>query len=249
MLAGDDAGPVASTSKAVPSSTTAPSSSSSVKRYAGSLATPANPPQKKHRSSAAFGDKPGVYRPPPLPHYTLVRSANNSKASPHVIRIHDDASDGSDTRWPSEAERQPDHKVAGRQNYYECPPRDVGKHKSFREKLGEELASKLGLAEQEPGASWIIEDLPKGHLFTVHHCVTKSNQPRTDVYVFGAPPFDQLSHLSVLTVGLTPQAPPRRSSSAPPTSSSRTCTGSSRTGPTTRSAASASTAPRRASRT
>ncbi|GAA5824080.1 hypothetical protein JCM3770_006056 [Rhodotorula araucariae] len=146
-------------------------------------------PRKKHRSSAAHGQRPSGYNPPPLPHYTVVRSTHNSRTSPHVIRIHDNASDGSESRWPAEHERRPDHKVQGRENWYECQDRDTGRHKSFREKLGEELAKKLGIASQTPGGKqeyWIVENLPKGHLFTVHHCVTSSNQPRLDVYIFGS---------------------------------------------------------------
>ncbi|BGP48141.1 hypothetical protein JCM10450v2_004013 [Rhodotorula kratochvilovae] len=190
--AGSSDRPLASTSKAVAStparSAKRPNSASpdAVKGEPSSSST--QQPRKKHRSSAAHGQRPTGYVPPPLPHYTVVRSTHNSRTSPHVIRIHDDASDGSDSRWPAEHERRPDHKVQGRENWYECQERDMGRHKTFREKLGEELAKKLGIASQSSKQEyWIVEGLPKGHLFTVHHCVTSSNQPRLDVYIFGSP--------------------------------------------------------------
>ncbi|GAA5842519.1 hypothetical protein JCM9279_003606 [Rhodotorula babjevae] len=176
--------PVASTSKAA-----APSSSSlppPVKRYAGNL-TPSSQPKKRHRiSTLGTPDRSGTYRPPPLPHYTVVRSAHNSSSSPHLIRIHDNVTDGSKARWPDDSECDLKHKVAGRENWYECPPPDQGRHKMFRDKLGEEMAKKLGLSDDDPNAHWAVENLPKGHLFTVHHCVTSSNHPRQDVYIFGS---------------------------------------------------------------
>jgi len=248
-----DKPPVASTSKAA-----APSSSSSLappaKRYAGNV-VPSSHPKKRHRiSTVGSADRSTGYRPPPLPHYTVVRSPRNSALSPHIIRIHDNVTDGSRARWPDASERDPGHKVAGRENWYECPPADVGRHQMFRDKLGEELAKKLGLSDDDPTAHWAVENLPQHHLFTVHHCVTSSNHPRQDVYIFGPSSLSLLLPLSELvltrrTLSSRVQARRRRTSSAPSTSSSRTCTGSSCSVRATACAASASTAPRRASRT
>ncbi|GAA5930109.1 hypothetical protein JCM3775_004517 [Rhodotorula graminis] len=174
---------VASTSKApAPSAPLAPP----VKRYAGNFGPPSQPKKRHRMSTAGSGDRSLSYRPPPLPHYTVVRAARNSASSPHVIRIHDNVTDGSSARWPADNECDPKHTVGGRENWYDCQGPDVGRHKMFREKLGEEMAKKLGLSDDDPSAHWVVEKLPKGHLFTVHHCVTSSGHPRQDVYIFGS---------------------------------------------------------------
>lgn len=186
-----------------------------------SLDSNAGTPAKKRKAhgfprASTGGGAAGRYVPPPKPHYTVVRSANNSRANPHVIRIHPGVTDADESRWPSAEERRPSHKVDGRENWYECQPKDVGRHKSFREKLGDELSKLLNLRKSTSvrprpissrlrrrapclscpddfarvcaGAteSWIVEDLPEHNLFTVHHTIT-SGKPRTDVYVFGEP--------------------------------------------------------------
>ncbi|GAA5898933.1 hypothetical protein JCM8208_005431 [Rhodotorula glutinis] len=177
--------PVASTSKA-PAAPPTPLGPP-VKRYAGNLTPSALPPKKRQRTSTVGSvDRALAYRPPPLPHYTVVRAAHVSYTSPHVIRIHDDVTDGSSARWPADSERDPKHTVGGRENWYECPGPDEGRHLTFREKLGEEMAKKLGLSDDDPSAPWVIEALPKGHLFTVHHSVTSSNHARQDTYIFGS---------------------------------------------------------------
>ncbi|GAA5999073.1 uncharacterized protein JCM10292_003306 [Rhodotorula paludigena] len=178
----------ASTSKRPASSSASPAKAST----SSTASTSQGPPRKRHRTSTAAGagggsGHSGPYVPPPLPHYTVKRSSHNSRSSPHLIVINQDVSDGDARRWPPIEERQPGHKVNGRESWYECQDPDTGRHKSFREKVGEELAKKLNLIS--PGAKqeyWAIEELPAGHLFTVHHATTGSNQCRTDVYVFGS---------------------------------------------------------------
>ncbi|GAA5965907.1 hypothetical protein JCM21900_006037 [Sporobolomyces salmonicolor] len=153
-----------------------PASSSSIKK-------------KRPRTSYAAASVRERYIPPPLPHYTVIRSSSNSKSNPHIIKVNDDVSDGDERRWPPVAERQPNHKRDGREFWYECMPKDQARHKYFLEKVGEEVAKKLGLMKTTAGGKqehWILDSLPKNHLYTVHHCTTSSNQPRNDVYVYGS---------------------------------------------------------------
>ncbi|BGP08033.1 hypothetical protein JCM10049v2_003878 [Rhodotorula toruloides] len=155
-----------------------------VKRAASGSPAPSTK-KRRPRTSGASGLR--TYVPPPLPHYDVVRSESNSKKNPHVIKIHDDVTDGSESRWPPEEERQQGHKVNNRLSWYECQYRKIGRHQTLREKLGEELAKSMGLTNE--GAKqeyWVIDNLPKGYLFAVHHCVTGSGDPRTDVYIFGS---------------------------------------------------------------
>lgn len=119
---------------------------------------PPRPPRssaKKHKqarpsgSSAASGST--TYLPPPLPHYTVVRSSHNSKQSPHRIIINQGVSDANPDRWPPEEEYSPSRKLDGKENWYERTPKDTGRHKAFRDKVGEELAKTLKLSQREPG--------------------------------------------------------------------------------------------------
>ncbi|GAA6061293.1 hypothetical protein JCM10212_004699 [Sporobolomyces blumeae] len=145
--------------------------------------------KKRPRIATSVHLANGSYIPPPLPHYTVVRSTGtNSKQNPHVIRLVPGVTDGDDGRWPPDAERDPKNKRAGKTYYYECQPKEVGRHKAMLEKLGEEMAKRLNLVPKgaKPEA-WILESLPEDYLFTVHHCVTASGQDRVDVYVFGSP--------------------------------------------------------------
>lgn len=175
-----------------------------VKRAASGSPAPSTK-KRRPRTSGASGLR--TYVPPPLPHYDVVRSESNSKKNPHVIKIHDDVTDGSESRWPPEGERQQGHKVNNRLSWYECQDRKIGRHQTLREKLGEELAKSMGLTNEGTSAFffrpqncsldirtrltgakqeyWVIDNLPKGYLFAVHHCVTGSGDPRTDVYIFG----------------------------------------------------------------
>ncbi|BGP24611.1 proteophosphoglycan ppg4 [Rhodotorula toruloides] len=157
-----------------------------IKRAARGSPAP-SPKKRRPRSSVARGL--ANYVPPPLPHYDVVRSKENSRENPHVIKIHDNVTDGSESRWPPEEERKPGYKVNNRLSWYECQAKDGGKHLLFREKLGTELARSLNVAHTNEGAApeyWILHELPKGYLFTVHHCMTGNNTPRTDVYAFGS---------------------------------------------------------------
>ncbi|BGP32040.1 hypothetical protein JCM10296v2_003819 [Rhodotorula toruloides] len=149
--------------------------------------SPAPPPKKRRPRTSVATPGLGNYVPPPLPHYTVVRSDPNTKKTPHVIKIHDNVTDGHESRWPAEEERQEGFKVNNKLSWYECQDRKIGRHQSLREKLGEELAKSMGLTNE--GAKqeyWVIDNLPKGYLFTVHHCVTSSGDSRTDVYIFGS---------------------------------------------------------------
>lgn len=153
---------------------------------------PPRPPRssaKKHKqarpsgSSAASGST--TYLPPPLPHYTVVRSSHNSKQSPHRIIINQGVSDANPDRWPPEEEYSPSRKLDGKENWYERTPKDTGRHKAFRDKVGEELAKTLKLS-QPPNEFWTLDALPDNYLFTVHHTMG-GGKPRTDVYVWGCP--------------------------------------------------------------
>ncbi|GAA5887360.1 hypothetical protein JCM5296_007112 [Sporobolomyces johnsonii] len=159
------------------------------KRGPDSPASSSGVKKKKPRASHPAAGGRGGYIPPPLPHYTVIRSSSNSKSKPHILKVNDDVTDGDESRWPPVAERQPTNKKDGKAFWYECMPKDQGRHKSFLEKVGEEMAKRLGLMKETAGGKqehWILDSLPKHHLHTVHHCTTSSNQARTDVYVFGS---------------------------------------------------------------
>ena len=117
----------------------------------------AKPTAKKRKArqsgttTATTGNRGGRYDPPPLPHYTVVRSSDNSKQSPHRIIINPGVSDAHPDRWPPEEEYSPSRRVDGKENWYERTPKDVGRHKAFRDKVGEELAKTLKLSQRESG--------------------------------------------------------------------------------------------------
>lgn len=116
----------------------------------GASGSPGPPPSKKRRPGT-FPPAPGLGVPPPLPHYDVVLSKPNSKTSPHVIKIRDGVTDGDELRWPPKEERQEGYKVNNKLSWYECQGKNVGRHKNFREKLGEELAKSLNLAGTSQG--------------------------------------------------------------------------------------------------
>lgn len=151
----------------------------SVKRAASGSPAP-SPKKRRPRTSVAPGLK--AYVPPPLPHYDVVRAEFNSKKNPHVIKIHDDVTDGSESRWPPEEERQQGHKVNNRLSWYECQAKDVGKHLLFREKLGTELAKSLNIADMREGASLSPPACEKAFLTSVLHrsrrCHARALDPR-----------------------------------------------------------------------
>ncbi|GAA5941402.1 hypothetical protein JCM10213_006075 [Rhodosporidiobolus nylandii] len=159
----------------------------------GSGSSAAGTPAKKKRAPVVGGRATGTgkYVPLALPHYTVKRAQGpNGKNNPHRIVINAGVSDGSDGRWPSTAEREKGHKVGGKESWYECQPRDTGRHKAMRDALGPVLADRLGLKGKTAGGKdevWTLESLPEGYLFTVHHTVTGSGAARNDVYVFGSP--------------------------------------------------------------
>ncbi|GAA5824132.1 hypothetical protein JCM11251_001534 [Rhodosporidiobolus azoricus] len=143
-------------------------------------------PAKKKKPRVSAPSAGGVYVPPPLPHYTVRRSnGTNSRSNPHLIVFNDDVSDGNSAAWPPPQERIEGHTRHGKPYYYECEGKNVGRHKSLRESVGKQLAEKLGLL-QGSDEFWALEGLPKEYLFTIHHCVTGSNQARTDTYIFGS---------------------------------------------------------------
>ncbi|GAA5871095.1 hypothetical protein JCM3774_005107 [Rhodotorula dairenensis] len=195
---GDD-GPAAAaaTSHAGPGPNTLAHRERSKKRPADSPPNLPQPPKKQKprtatqsspavpRAGSAGGGGGGAGRIPPLPHFTVVRSADNSKTSPHRICILQGVTDADPGKWPSQAECQPDRKVAGQPNWYERVPKEVGRHKNFRDKVGEELAKSLKLV-QRSNEYWTLDALPDNYLFTVHHCMG-GGKPRTDVYVWGCP--------------------------------------------------------------
>lgn len=113
----------------------------------------AQPAAKKHKArqsvtTTATTGSSARYDPPPLPHYTVVRSSNNSKQSPHRIIINQGVSDAHPDRWPPEEEYSPSRKIDGKENWYERTPKDTGRHKAFRDKVGEELAKTLKLSQR-----------------------------------------------------------------------------------------------------
>ncbi|GAA5981718.1 hypothetical protein JCM10908_004576 [Rhodotorula pacifica] len=153
-----------------------------------STSNPTPAKKRKSRPSAGGGGGGGgggPYFPPPLPHYTVIRSSHNSKSSPHRICINQAVTDADESRWPSTEECQPTHKVDGKTNWYECQPKDGMKHKAFRDKIGEELAKSLKLAKGS-NEYWTLDALPEHYLFTVHHSAG-GGKPRTDTYVWGNP--------------------------------------------------------------
>jgi hypothetical protein len=123
---------------------------------------PQQPTAKKHkaRQSVSTTTSSGRYDPPPLPHYTVVRAAHNSKQSPHRIIINHGVSDAHPDRWPPEEEYSPSRKFDGKENWYERTPKDTGRHKAFRDKVGDELAKTLKLTQRELGDYASVPVLP-----------------------------------------------------------------------------------------
>lgn len=156
-----------------------PSSSSSLKRSLppssrASSAQPlpqTQPPTKKKRGrqSVINTNSDAYLVPVPLPHYTVhkVPENQNSKTKRHVIKINADVTDGSQTRWPTQAEFDPTHKASKRPgdppttNWYEKVARTEGKHKYMLERVGDELAKKLGLNKKtsEPYQSLLHQSI------------------------------------------------------------------------------------------
>ncbi|GAA5851130.1 hypothetical protein JCM8547_004140 [Rhodosporidiobolus lusitaniae] len=189
--------PVASWSSTNAVAGPGPSSSANAARASSAVASSASPApsqgggqKRKPRVSIPRPSASSAYHPPPLPHYIINRvpAGHNTRNNPHVIQFTDDVTDGSESRWPSEAERKPDHEVNGKTNWYEVQDKNVGKHQNLRLELGKRMAKRLGLGMATKGGKdeyWALE-LPKNYLYTVHHSVTGSGDPRTDAYVFGS---------------------------------------------------------------
>ncbi|SCV74395.1 BQ2448_6827 [Microbotryum intermedium] len=146
----------------------------------------------KHASSAqlelatADGARPKSAIPP-SPYFSVVRSNPNSPANPHILRIHKGVTDApkSHVSWPKNV--TPGERVAGKLNWYELQPKDVGTHRMWRVNLGHSLARDLDLDDGE-GESWILESWPDDYVFTIHHSsTTSSHKDRTDPYLFGSP--------------------------------------------------------------
>lgn len=88
---------------------------------------------------------------PPLPHYTVVRSTNNSRTSPHRIKVNPGVTDADQNLWPTAASRQPGYKQGGKLSWYNCQPPTGNKHSKWLEGLGKELASLLKLDPPRAG--------------------------------------------------------------------------------------------------
>lgn len=88
---------------------------------------------------------------PPLPHYTIIYAANNSRASPHRIKVNQGVTDADESLWPSPASRQRGFKQGGKLSWYDCQPANQGKHAKWLEGLGKELASLLKLDTPRAG--------------------------------------------------------------------------------------------------
>ncbi|GAA5928865.1 uncharacterized protein JCM15063_003988 [Sporobolomyces koalae] len=146
------------------------------------------PPKPVSAVPAASTNNDGtLYMPIPLPHYSVERVEQNSRKHRHVLKFHDDVTDATQNKWPLEREFDPNNKENGKTYWYERPDPTEGRHRSTLEKIGDELAKKLGLHNKNGTEEyWVLHRLPKDYLFTVHHCVTSSAQSRTDVYMFGS---------------------------------------------------------------
>lgn len=120
---------------------------SSLKRSGAPLSTDSAPSQvtKKKRARASLPFVNGAYHPPPLPHYTVTKATKNSSESRHVIRINDNVTDASRSKWPSENEFDPNNKNGGKVYWYERPASDSPKHKALLRAVGDKLANLLGL--------------------------------------------------------------------------------------------------------
>ncbi|KAK4053245.1 hypothetical protein OIO90_004019 [Microbotryomycetes sp. JL221] len=125
---------------------------------------------------------------PPLPHYTVIRSNNNSNNSPHVIRIHERVTDGDTNRWPTNTTEG--DVVEGRLNWYDAIPLNKGTNLRWRIQVAQELAQRLGLETPRAGGKsdhWILEDWPQHYKFFIHRTKTNSTGlERTDPYLFGS---------------------------------------------------------------
>ncbi|ORY92832.1 hypothetical protein BCR35DRAFT_323209 [Leucosporidium creatinivorum] len=184
--------PIASTSRAILPAT--PSSRASPNHFTpsvngGSSATKkAKQPRASNSASRPSGGARINGTIPPLPHYSVVRSSNNSQTDPHRIIINPGVTDGSRSRWVTNT--TPGQVVAGRLNWHELQSPTEGKHKAWRYGLGKELADKLELNTPKPGGKpdfWILDNWPDNYQFTVHHTAGKGNGlDRLDAYLHGS---------------------------------------------------------------
>ncbi|KAK4048011.1 hypothetical protein OIV83_005045 [Microbotryomycetes sp. JL201] len=147
---------------------------------------PSNRGSRK-RPRTSLPSPAGMIRLPPLPHYTVIRAAENSSANPHVIRIHKGVTDGSPSRWPTNT--TPGEHVDGRLNWHDPIPLDRGTNDQWRRKVAKELAMRLGLnSDKDAGGKsehWILEDWPEHWKFFLHRTGRASTgAERTDPYLF-----------------------------------------------------------------
>ncbi|GAA5992760.1 hypothetical protein JCM5350_003377 [Sporobolomyces pararoseus] len=169
-----------------------PGPSTSLKRSSPPPPTPSvapAPPTKKPRGRKAIPLNQNHYNPPPFPHYSVQKcSGTNSKQNRHVLKINQDVTDGTKMKWPIEREFESTNKENGKAYWYEKQIKSVGRHRAQLERIGDTLAQQLKLYDPEVTTEyWILDEFPKNYIFTIHHCFTGSNQPRTDPYVFGCP--------------------------------------------------------------
>lgn len=160
QLAGDSdaapaAGPVASTSRlpAVASPAARASSNHFGSPAGGSKSGSKSGSPKKPRARPSAGGGIFVGAIPPLPHYEIKHSSPNSQSNPHRIKIKSGVTDGLKKNWPDPATTQPGGLIDGRTNWYELQPPNEGKHLSWRQNLGKELATKLELEKTTAGES------------------------------------------------------------------------------------------------
>ncbi|GAA6015041.1 hypothetical protein JCM11491_001637 [Sporobolomyces phaffii] len=158
--------------------------------FPSSASSLVQPPTKKKRSRASIPLVNSSYRPVPLPHSAMRRvdpATTNSRSNRHVLYINEDVTDARSSLWPAEKEFDDKNREGGKPYWYERTAKTEGKHKAMLEKIGDELAIKLGLVPKGTTEFWILDQLPKNYLYTVHHTVTGSGQARSDPYVFGSP--------------------------------------------------------------
>lgn len=125
----DSKGPIPSTSTANPAVAAVASSSKG---------TPGRP-----RGSAAAARTGGLSASVPLPHYTLTRSSPNTAENPHVFSIKQGVTDGEQSRWPTDTQKN------GTAKWNEVLTKDVKKYVEWRTTLALHMAERLGLTSQQ----------------------------------------------------------------------------------------------------
>lgn len=92
---------------------------------------------------AAPASAPSGFAAIPAPHYTVTRSANNSKTHPHIITVHAGVTDNrAGAEYPTRTTRG--EKYGGALNWYEEQVKGDKRYNNWMEGLGTDLAERLG---------------------------------------------------------------------------------------------------------